>query len=151
VFEHPGSPLPDSDGLCRRRLRDDDASIALPPGHRLATSTAPVPMAELRDEAWIRDTGISCRQQLDWLCARAGFTPRIAFDSDDYLTAGRLVTVGVGVALIPDLARDQLGDDLVLRPVRPRATRWISLLTTAECSPASCAFTNVLIQQEQAP
>ena len=38
-------------------------------------------------------------------CARAGFIPRVAFESDEYLTIQQLVAAGVGVALVPGLAR----------------------------------------------
>ena len=34
----------------------------------------------------------------------AGFTPQVAFASDDYGAVGRLVLAGVGVALVPELA-----------------------------------------------
>jgi DNA-binding transcriptional LysR family regulator len=144
VFEHPGGEPLDRAGLLHRHLLDDGAAVALPPGHRLAGGTGPVSVAELREEAWVRDTGPSCRRLLDRLCARAGFTPRIAFDSDDYATAGRLVAAGVGIALVPDLARDQVGPDLVLRPVRPRATRRVAVLTGPDPSPAARAFDDLL-------
>jgi DNA-binding transcriptional LysR family regulator len=144
VFEHPGAAPLDCTGLLRRHLLDDEASVALPPGHRLAGGTGAVPVGELREEAWVRDTGASCRRLLDWLCAQAGFGPRIAFDSDDYATAGRLVAAGVGIALVPDLARDQVGPDLVLRPVRPRATRRVAMVTGVDPAPAARVFADLL-------
>jgi DNA-binding transcriptional LysR family regulator len=121
VFEHADAPALPTEGLRRRALGDDEAWVALPPGHRLADVAGPVAVTDLRDEPWIRDTGRSCREQLARLCAAGGFEPTIAFDSDDYVTAGRLVLAGVGVALVPDLARDRVDDAVVLRAVRPTA------------------------------
>lgn len=144
VFEHADAPALPTEGLRRRSLADDEAWVALPPDHRLAGGRGPVAVADLRHEPWIRDTGRSCREQLARLCAAGGFEPVIAFDSDDYATAGRLVLAGVGVALVPDLARDRVDDGVVLRPVRPRATRRVTVLTPAEESPAAAAFAHLL-------
>lgn len=145
VFEHDGDPTTAVDGLRRQWLLDDAVGVALPPDHRLADSRSPVAVEALRDEPWVRDSGTSCRRLLDRLCAAAGFAPRIAFDSDDYATAGRLVAAGVGVALIPDLARDQVGSDLVLRPLRPRAVRRVALLSAPDRSPAAQAFVDLVV------
>lgn len=146
VFEHADAPPLPAEGLRRRPLADDEARVALPPGHRLAGGEGPVAVADLRDEPWVRDTGRSCRDQLARLCATAGFTPLIAFDSADYATAGRLVLAGVGVALVPDLAGDRIDPGVVLRPVAPGATRRVSVLTPAVESPAATAFADLLIE-----
>jgi DNA-binding transcriptional LysR family regulator len=45
-----------------------------------------------------------CRAHLLWQCELAGFTPQIAFTTDDVLVAQALAAVGLGVALLPDLA-----------------------------------------------
>jgi DNA-binding transcriptional LysR family regulator len=37
-------------------------------------------------------------------CALAGFTPKIAFTTDDYIAVQALVAAGLGVATLPDLA-----------------------------------------------
>src|SRR5262249_54861623 len=39
-----------------------------------------------------------------WQCELAGFTPLVAFTSDDVLVAQALAAAGLGVALLPDLA-----------------------------------------------
>jgi DNA-binding transcriptional LysR family regulator len=36
-------------------------------------------------------------------CARAGFAPRIAFATDDYVAVQSLIAAGLGVALLPRL------------------------------------------------
>jgi DNA-binding transcriptional LysR family regulator len=45
-----------------------------------------------------------CRAHLLDTCARAGFTPRIAFETDDYVAVQALVAAGLGVSTLPGLA-----------------------------------------------
>jgi len=45
-----------------------------------------------------------CRGYLLRQCALAGFTPKIAFTTDDYIAVQALVAAGLGVATLPDLA-----------------------------------------------
>jgi len=70
---------------------------------------APGPGAELADLADYAGSGwISgcerCRRELLSLCAEAGFTPEIAFASDDYVAVQSLVATGLGVTVLPGLA-----------------------------------------------
>ena len=46
----------------------------------------------------------SCSAALAALCDRAGFQPKIAYESDDYTTVQALVAGGVGIGLVPRLA-----------------------------------------------
>ena len=72
----------------------------------LVTPADAAPDAELADYAgsgWI--TGCErCRRELLSLCAEAGFTPDIAFASDDYVAVQSLVATGLGVTVLPGLA-----------------------------------------------
>ena len=45
-----------------------------------------------------------CRGYLLRQCALAGFAPKIAFTTDDYIAVQALVAAGLGVATLPDLA-----------------------------------------------
>ncbi|MET7421892.1 LysR substrate-binding domain-containing protein [Dactylosporangium sp. NPDC005555] len=45
-----------------------------------------------------------CRTSLVRRCAAAGFTPDIAFTTDDYVAVQALVAAGLGVTILPDLA-----------------------------------------------
>jgi DNA-binding transcriptional LysR family regulator len=45
-----------------------------------------------------------CRAHLLWQCEVAGFTPQIAFTTDDVMVAQALAAAGLGIALLPDLA-----------------------------------------------
>jgi DNA-binding transcriptional LysR family regulator len=45
-----------------------------------------------------------CRGHLVWLCQHAGFSPKIAFTTDDHVAAQALVAAGLGVTILPGLA-----------------------------------------------
>ncbi|AIY18456.1 LysR family transcriptional regulator [Pimelobacter simplex] len=67
---------------------------------------APGPAVDLADYAasgWIAGCE-RCRRELLSLCAEAGFTPSIAFASDDYVAVQSLVATGLGVTVLPGLA-----------------------------------------------
>jgi DNA-binding transcriptional LysR family regulator len=85
-------------------------------------------------------------------CQSAGFEPRIAFNSDDYLAIQGFVAAGMGVALIPDLALLAVRDDVVVRQLRTRApVRHIVAGTLAGgyCSPAKQAMLEILCEVGQ--
>jgi DNA-binding transcriptional LysR family regulator len=47
-----------------------------------------------------------CRGHLLELCERAGFAPRIGFETDNYVAVEGLVAQGIGVATLPRMALD---------------------------------------------
>jgi DNA-binding transcriptional LysR family regulator len=149
-----GPPV-DTAGLTTTWLLDDVVNVALPPHHPALEDAGVSPADEidvstLRDAAWIRDSGQVCREQLVEMCAAAGFTPHVAFDSDDFPMVSGLVESGVGVALVPDLAVHQMGRRLVLRRLRPRLVRRIRALTPPQPSPATAAMLEVLTSRRSA-
>jgi DNA-binding transcriptional LysR family regulator len=119
VVNRPGAV--DGDGeLEIVDLLEDPMLVALPLGHLLA-ACRDVPLAQLRAEPWILATGSGCA---DWevfatACRRAGFEPRVALRSDDYLALQGLVAAGLGVGLLPELAMASVRDDIVVRPLGP--------------------------------
>src|SRR5204862_443200 len=95
----------DTDGLDSTFLLDDPMFAVLPLDHPLANK-ARVRLKDLREESWIGTTdACSCGALVRNHCIRMGFEPRITFESDDYLAIQGLVAAGVGVAMIPTLAR----------------------------------------------
>ena len=69
----------------------------------LLTTGGEASLAEHRDTAWIAGCE-RCRLHLVQMCAREGFTPRVACASDDMVVIQALVAAGMGVATIPGLA-----------------------------------------------
>jgi DNA-binding transcriptional LysR family regulator len=115
-------------------LLDDPFYVAMPREHPLATERA-LRMEDLRDETWIE--GRQCADALMAAADKAGFEPRVAFDSAEWLGKQGLVAAGVGITLIPTLALGTVRDELVLRSLGddgPR--RQIYLATHAWLSPA---------------
>jgi DNA-binding transcriptional LysR family regulator len=112
----------DDDGVEQVRLLDDPMYLAMPRGHRLAAKPR-IKLSELRDEAWIGGSSRGCPDTMILLraCNAAGFEPRIAFHSDDYLAIQGFVAAGVGVSLIPDLALLAVRDDVAIRSLGARA------------------------------
>ncbi|WP_214402511.1 LysR family transcriptional regulator [Pseudonocardia lacus] len=96
LFDHPGVPGGD-DGLRRVPLLTDRLHLVTPSD---VDGDSPADHAGRR---WI--TGCErCRAHLVRCCAEAGFTPDIAFTTDDYVAVQALVAVGLGVTVLPGLA-----------------------------------------------
>ncbi|MDF2554278.1 MAG: LysR family transcriptional regulator [Microbacterium sp.] len=89
-------------GLAVRTVGSDDLLVVLPDGHRLAGRDS-VDLGELADEDWIAGCP-RCRGHLLESCARAGFEPRIAFETDNIVAVESMVARGTGVATLPRLA-----------------------------------------------
>jgi DNA-binding transcriptional LysR family regulator len=94
-----------------------------PPLAPAVTELWPADLARLADYRWIAGCD-RCREHLLQQCASAGFTPRIAFTTDDFVAAQALVTAGLGVTLLPGLA---------LRAARNPGVRTARLRGTRRC------------------
>ena len=94
-----------------------------PPLAPAVTELWPADLARLSEQRWIAGCD-RCREHLLGQCAAAGFTPRIAFMTDDFVAAQALVTAGLGVTLLPDLA---------LRAARNPGVRTARLRGTRRC------------------
>jgi DNA-binding transcriptional LysR family regulator len=94
-----------------------------PPLAPAVTELWPADLARLSEHRWIAGCD-RCREHLLQQCASAGFTPRIAFTTDDFVAAQALVTAGLGVTLLPGLA---------LRAARNPGVRTARLRGTRRC------------------
>jgi DNA-binding transcriptional LysR family regulator len=94
-----------------------------PPLAPAVTELWPADLARLSEHRWIAGCD-RCREHLLQQCASAGFTPRIAFTTDDFVAAQALVTAGLGVTLLPGLA---------LRAARNPGVRTALLRGTRRC------------------
>jgi DNA-binding transcriptional LysR family regulator len=104
-------------------LFDDPVQLAVPADHRLA-GAGETRLQDLAGETWVdvppanADSNLLVRA-----CARVGFVPDVAFESDDYDVIRELVATGVGIALLPDLARRPPDDRVALVSLGPDAPR----------------------------
>jgi DNA-binding transcriptional LysR family regulator len=117
LYEYDYVPLPDEESIERGPLLDDPIRVLLPRGHREARRRA-VRLDVLADEYWITSTArSSCHEFVSRSCRAAGFEPDIGFESDDHGVWQGLVAAGVGVALAPELALENLHPGVEARPV----------------------------------
>ena len=82
-------------------LLQERLELAVPPGHRLAQRKK-ARLGEVASEPFVvlgADSGF--RQITDQLCARAGFSPVVAFESGELATVRALVASGLGVGIVP--------------------------------------------------
>ncbi|WP_328482326.1 LysR family transcriptional regulator [Streptomyces sp. NBC_00377] len=134
-------------GVRLTHLLDDPYLAVLPRGHRLAGRRS-VRLAELAEEGFVGSEwpGPCLDAQLD-ACAAAGFRPRFAVQSEDYVTAQGFVAAGLGVSLVPRLGLGSRHPGVVVREVRdpvPLRTIQAVVRETAPTQPALDAFIDAL-------
>lgn len=132
TFSYPGDradPHRDSTaGLVADTLYTEDMVVVLPAAHPLAVEST-VSVAGLDGERWIAGCP-RCRGHLLAVCETAGFSPAIAFETDNASAVLKLVAGGIGVAMLPRLALSTatLPAGAVIRPHAPASRRSIHLL-----------------------
>jgi DNA-binding transcriptional LysR family regulator len=67
------------------------------------TELHPDDLVRYSESRWIAGCD-RCRDYLLRQCAAAGFTPRITFTTDDFVAVQALVTAGLGIATLPEMA-----------------------------------------------
>ena len=147
TIDAPWRALED-DGVERRHLLDDPMYVVLPREHPLASKPR-IRLEELSSDPWISGSSGGCPDTLILLraCNAAGFEPRIAFHSDDYLAIQGFVSAGMGVSLIPDLALLAVRDDVAIRSLGgrpPERTIQAATLREGYHSPAVDAMLGIL-------
>jgi len=131
-------------------LFDDPVQLVMHRDHPLA-GKAEIRLEELAHEIWIDVPRLtSGGKVLARACERAGFEPKVAFESDDYTAIQELVGAGVGLALLPDLALCPPHELVVLRRLGYDApSRAVQAATRplAFRSPAASAMLEILREQ----
>jgi DNA-binding transcriptional LysR family regulator len=69
----------------------------------LLTTGGGTTLTEHKDTPWIAGCE-RCRSHLEEMCEHAGFSPRLAYTTDDMVVMQTLVAAGMGVTTIPGLA-----------------------------------------------
>ncbi|WP_243074692.1 LysR family transcriptional regulator [Microbacterium sp. SS28] len=116
-------------GLSVREIGSDDLLAVLPRGHAAAESDV-LDVGQLADENWIAGCP-RCRGHLLELCGRAGFEPRIAFETDNFVAVEGLVAQGIGVATLPRMAVESFPQlpGVVTRPLPAGERRTLHVVT----------------------
>ena len=117
--------------LVTRKLLEDEVRLVIPADHPHAGQTAAT-MSDFSSDDWIAGCP-RCRGHLLSLATHEGFTPNVAFETEDYVAQLGLVRAGLGVALVPDLILNAAKhDDVVALPLSPASRRQILAVTTSD-------------------
>jgi DNA-binding transcriptional LysR family regulator len=103
-------------------------------------------LADHRDSPWIAGCE-RCRRTFVEVCADAGFTPRVAFTSEDVVVEQALVAAGLGVTTMPGMALRSHRAPGVEAAEIPGFRRRVLLATFGEPPdpPATAAFADALL------
>jgi DNA-binding transcriptional LysR family regulator len=135
VFRHyqqdadPQAPGSDEEGARGRLLLDEPVHLVTPAAGPQADS--PASLADYAKHRWIAGCE-RCRAYLLRQCAMAGFTPAIAFTTDDYVAVQALVAAGLGVTTLPGLCLGAARHPGVRATPLPGARRHVFALTYGE-------------------
>jgi len=118
----------ESHGLGLYQLVSEELVVLLPNQHRLGKRRQ-VRIAELAGEPFISfRAGARLRELLMSAAQEAGFEPRVTLESNDSQRIRRLVSRGLGVAILPRSDAEGPGADVVVaRLVEPSLSRDITL------------------------
>jgi DNA-binding transcriptional LysR family regulator len=141
VFRHyqqdadPEPPGADDEGARGRLLLDEPVHLVTQADGPLGQA-APAPatlsgLAAFADRRWIAGCE-RCRSYLLRQCALAGFTPKIAFTTDDYVAVQALVAAGLGVTTLPGLCLRAARHPGIRAVPLPGARRHVFAMTYGE-------------------
>jgi DNA-binding transcriptional LysR family regulator len=142
VFRHyqqdidSAPPVPADEGTRGRLLLDEPIFL-------VTRAAGPEPdLAAHADSKWIAGCE-RCRSALIRQCEQAGFTPKIAFTTDDYVAVQALVAAGLGVTTLPGLCLRAARHPGVTTAELPGARRHVFAMTYGQ--PPDPATTTRLI------
>jgi DNA-binding transcriptional LysR family regulator len=130
VYDYPAlsSPLPD--GVDLEPLFVDQMAVALPADHPLAAQPQ-VTLGDLALERWCAPNPCLCRDAFEYACRRAGFSPEVVSQTNDYMAMQGLVASGVGIAVLPRLAAAiALRPGIVIKPLAPRTLERVTFIAS---------------------
>ena len=116
-----------------RTLFTEDLVLMVPAHHALTTRRQ-VRLAELEHEPFVfRKRGSVNRKLVVRASAACGFSPRVAFETDEVSTAVALVAQGLGIAVVPRSIADDAGTSVVVLELAGLSVeRTIALMWSAE-------------------
>jgi DNA-binding transcriptional LysR family regulator len=145
-----GVPGDEDDSTRGRLLLDEPVYLVTTADGSSSSSNAD--LASYAEQRWIAGCE-RCRGYLLRQCAAAGFTPRIAFTTDDYVAVQALVAAGLGVTTLPGLALLAARHPGVCAVPLPGARRHVYAMTYGDPPdpPASLRLIDVLAQAATEP
>ncbi|GAA1735714.1 LysR family transcriptional regulator [Isoptericola hypogeus] len=122
----------------------EPVTLVRPAGSSAPSEARAPTLADLEDADWIAGCE-RCRADLVARCAAAGFAPRIAFETDDYVAVQALVAAGAGVSVLPELALRAHRNPGVRTDRLPGAARRVLALTVGAPTPPAAALVARLV------
>lgn len=148
LWDYPWNPFHD-DAIRVTEVFRESTVILVARGHRLADQEQ-VTMEELRHESWIvRAEAHPVVEVLQRSAHEAGFEPTIGFLANDYQEAQAMVSVGMGVAMVPKTAVALQHPDVRVLSLGPDAPLRRVLLAQRQdkvYAPAEVAFHSTLLE-----
>ena len=148
LWDYPWNPFHD-DAIRVTEVFREATVILVARGHRLADQEQ-VTMDELRHESWIvRAEAHPVVEVLQRSAHEAGFEPTIGFLANDYQEAQAMVSVGMGVAMVPKTAVALQHPDVRVLSLGPDAPLRRVLLAQRQdkvYAPAEVAFHSTLLE-----
>lgn len=116
-LEYNFAPMLDIPGLDTELLLSEPVYVALPASHPLANTN--VRLEDLAEELWIVPSEPNpCRHAVLRAAEVAGFEPRLRpLESSNYIVITTAIALGLGVTVLPHLALQTCGPDVVTYPL----------------------------------
>jgi DNA-binding transcriptional LysR family regulator len=158
VFRHHQQDAGE-EGARGRLLLDEPVHLVTPaspasPASGDGAAQTPPDLAAYAQRRWIAGCE-RCRAHLLRQCALAGFTPKIAFTTDDYVAVQALVAAGLGVTTLPGLCLRAVCHPGIRAAPLPGARRHVFAMTYGDPPdpPATARLIDALalVAGEQAP
>jgi len=136
------------DDLVRVHLSDDEYRLLLPREHPLAARRT-IDLPALAASDWIVTAGPSdyVREATIAACRRAGFSPRIVAEADEFAVTQGYVSAGLGVAFVPLLALGAVREHVAVRRLKtpPEARHiWVTTRPAIATDPAVASMIHAL-------
>lgn len=116
-------------GLAAEEMFSEDLWLALPAGHPLARRGGEVKIAELSEEPFmLLQDGHCLTGQALAFCAMRGFAPQVTFRSAQMETILAFVSAGMGLSMVPTMARREDAGVVYRRLAGKNPTRKVGYL-----------------------
>jgi DNA-binding transcriptional LysR family regulator len=151
VFQHyqqdadPAPPTAAEEGTRGRLLLDEPVHLVTAAGQAGPAGSAG--LSAYAEHRWIAGCE-RCRSYLIRQCGLAGFTPKVAFTTDDYVAVQALVAAGLGVTTLPGLCLRAARHPGIAATALPGARRHVFAVTYGDPPdpPATTRLLDVLAQ-----
>jgi LysR family transcriptional activator of glutamate synthase operon len=148
----PGGP--DDDGLQLRVVSSEELVAIVAPDHRLARRKR-LRVALLEGETIVSfREGATIRTRLEQAAAQVGYTPRVAFETNEVGRMRALAAAGLAIAVLPRSDSELPGAPIAAVPFQEqdfRHTVYVAWRTGRRHSPASQAFIDLALATPPRP